>query len=85
MLSDRLQAGRPGSIPGRGKIFFSLHSAQAGSGAHPASYQMDSGGDLPGEERLGSGADDAYRTSAEAMNGGGDITPLLRRSSWSYA
>jgi hypothetical protein len=34
-----------GSIPGRGKIFFSLlHSVQTCYGAHPASYPMGTGG-----------------------------------------
>jgi hypothetical protein len=32
------------SIPSRGKRFFLLHSIQAGSVAHPASYPMGTGG-----------------------------------------
>jgi hypothetical protein len=37
-----------GSIPGRGENFCLLHSMQAGSGSHLASYPMCIGGSFPG-------------------------------------
>jgi hypothetical protein len=37
-----------GSIPGRGKSFYLLHSVQTGPGAHPASYTMGTMGSFPG-------------------------------------
>jgi hypothetical protein len=42
----RLRAGRPGPIPGRGSEgdFFLRHRVQTGSGAHPASYPVGTGG-----------------------------------------
>jgi hypothetical protein len=36
-----------GSIPGRGKRSVLLNSVQTGSGAHPASYPMGTGGSIP--------------------------------------
>jgi hypothetical protein len=33
-----------GSIPGKGKRFFALHSVQTSAGAHPASSPMGTGG-----------------------------------------
>jgi hypothetical protein len=49
-----LWTGRPGdrgSIPGRAKDFSSSLCAQTGSGAHPASCPMDTGGPFPGAWR----------------------------------
>ena len=45
-----LQAGCPrrqGSISGRGNRLLSFPSVHTGSGAHPASCQMDTGGSFP--------------------------------------
>jgi hypothetical protein len=42
----------PGSIPDSAK-FFSPHSAQNCSGAHPASYPMGTGDDFPGGKAAG--------------------------------
>jgi hypothetical protein len=39
------------SSPGRVKNF--LHAVQTGSGAHPASYPMGTGGAFPGVEAVG--------------------------------
>jgi hypothetical protein len=64
--SDWLQAGRPidqSSGPGRVKNF--LHCVQTGSGAHPASYPMGTGGSFPGVKRQGREADHSPPTSAE--------------------
>jgi hypothetical protein len=50
-VSGWLRAGRPGdlgSIPGRGERIFPLASVETGSGAHPASYTMSTGGSFPG-------------------------------------
>jgi hypothetical protein len=66
----RLRAGGPGdrrSIPGRSeRIFCSSLCVQTGSGAHPASCTMGTGGPFPGGK-----ASDAYHSSvsrAEAEN-----------------
>jgi hypothetical protein len=40
--------GRRGSIPSRGRDLSLLCSAQTGSGAHPASHQIGTGGDFSG-------------------------------------
>jgi hypothetical protein len=39
-----------GSIPGRGKIFFLLHSVQTESETHPASYSMGTRDKFPTEK-----------------------------------
>jgi hypothetical protein len=70
-----------GSIPGRGKRFFLLHSVQTGSGAHPSSYPMSTGGPFPGVKHQGCEADRSPPTSAKVSNGGA-ITPLPHISSW---
>jgi hypothetical protein len=44
-LNDRV------SIPGTGKGFSSRLCVQTGSGAHSASYPMDTGGPFPGVKR----------------------------------
>jgi hypothetical protein len=49
--SDWLRVGRPrvrSSNPGSGKIFSPFHVVQTGSGAHPASYPMGTGGSFTG-------------------------------------
>ena len=52
----RLQVGQlrnHASIPGRGKTFCRLQSAQTGSGAHPASYSIGSRELLPQDKAPG--------------------------------
>jgi hypothetical protein len=39
--------GRPRSCPGRVNNFTLLYSIQTGSGAHPASYPIGTGGSFP--------------------------------------
>jgi hypothetical protein len=59
-----LRAGRSGdqgSIPDRGRGFSSSPCVQTGSGAHPASYPMGTGG----KARLGRDADHSPPSSAE--------------------
>jgi hypothetical protein len=55
---------------------FSLHyRVQTGSGAHPASYPMDTRGSFPGVKRLGREADHSTPSSAEVKMRG--ARPLL--------
>jgi hypothetical protein len=49
----------------RGKEFSPLHIAQIGSGIHPTSYQVGTGGSFPGVKRQGREADNSHLTSAE--------------------
>jgi hypothetical protein len=67
-----LLAGRPGdqgSIPGRGESFPSSLCVQTGSGAHPASCTMGTGGPFPGAKaRPGRDADHSPSSSAEVEN-----------------
>jgi hypothetical protein len=53
--------------PGRGQEFSLLHVIQTGSGAHPASYPMGTGGSFPGREvkQQGCEADHSPPASAE--------------------
>jgi hypothetical protein len=61
--------GDRGSIPGRDKDFSSNLCVQTGSGTHPASCTMGTGGPFPGgKERLGCDADHSPPSSAEVMN-----------------
>jgi hypothetical protein len=66
------KAGRPddrGSIPGGAKDFSSILCVQTGSGAHPASCTMGTGGPVPeGKARLGRDADHSPPSSAEVQN-----------------
>jgi hypothetical protein len=82
--SDGLRAGRRGSIPGRVKIFFLLHSLQTGSGAHPVSFQIGTGDLSPMVNRPGREADHSPPSSAETQINGA-ISPLPRMSSWRSA
>jgi hypothetical protein len=51
------------------EIYFSLrHCVQTGSGAHPASYQMDTGGSFQEVNRPGREADHSLPSSAEVRN-----------------
>jgi hypothetical protein len=59
---------------------FSLHSVQAGSGAHPVSYPMGTGGLSPAVKRPGSETDDLTSFSAEVNCGA--IYPFHYMSSW---
>jgi hypothetical protein len=55
-----------GSIPDRGRGFFSSPCVQTGSGAHPTSYPMVTGGPFPGGKlRPGRDADHSPLSSAE--------------------
>jgi hypothetical protein len=59
-LNDR------GSIPVRGRGFFFYPLVQIGSGAHPASYSMGTGGPFPScKARPGRDADHSPPSSAE--------------------
>jgi len=68
-----LRTGRRGDwglIPGRGKRIFSCSlCVQTGSGAHPASCTMGTGGPFPGgKARPGRDADHSPPSSAEVEN-----------------
>jgi hypothetical protein len=55
-----------GSIPTEAEDFSSSPCVQTGSGAHPASYQMGTGGSFPGSKaRPGRDADHSPPSSAE--------------------
>jgi hypothetical protein len=69
----------PGSITGIAK-FCLLHSFQAGSGAHPASYPMGIRGSFLGEKRTESETDLSPASNAEVKNDG-SILPLPHTSS----
>jgi hypothetical protein len=57
------------SIPGRGKGFSSSLCVQTGSGAHPASCTMGTGGPYPrGEARPGRDVDHSSQSSTQAKN-----------------
>jgi hypothetical protein len=55
--------GGGSSSPERVKNF--LHIVQTGSGVHPTSYKMGTGGSFPGIKRQGREADHSLPTSAE--------------------
>jgi len=59
-----------GSFPGRERnIYIYLrHRVQAGSGAHPASYPVDTGGTFSGVKRPGRESDHSLPFSAEVKN-----------------
>jgi hypothetical protein len=54
--------GNPGSIPGRGKIFLSLHNVKIGSEAHPASCPVCTSDAFPGDKTAG-----AWRWSVSSI------------------
>jgi hypothetical protein len=55
--------------PAEVKGFFSSLCVQTGSGAHPASCTMDTGGPFPGgKARLGHNADHSPLSNAEVVN-----------------
>jgi hypothetical protein len=64
--------------------FSLLHSVQAGSGAHTASYPMGIGGSFTGGKRQGREADRSPPSSAEVKNGGA-IPPLPTCLQWHSA
>jgi hypothetical protein len=74
--SVSLRAGRPAFGSRQGEEFSLLLSTQTGSGAHPASYPMGTGGAVPGVKRPGREADHSPPSSAEVKNGE-TIPPLL--------
>jgi hypothetical protein len=58
-----------GSIPDRGRGFSSGPCVQTGSGVHPASCTMGTGGSFPGgKARPGRDADHSPPSSAEVKN-----------------
>jgi hypothetical protein len=63
---------------------FSLHSIQTGSGAHPASYLMATGGSYPGGKAAGREADHSASSNIEVKNRGA-VPPLPHVSSWRTA
>jgi hypothetical protein len=65
-LDDRVIGVRS---PGGAKDFSSILCVQTGSGAHPASCPMGTGGPFPGgKARPGRGADHSPPSSAEVVN-----------------
>jgi hypothetical protein len=58
---------RPGrsSSPGKGQEFSLLHVVQTGSGVHPTSYPMGTGGSIPEGKAAGAWNDHSPQTSAE--------------------
>jgi hypothetical protein len=62
------QGGGGSSSPGRVKIFSLLYIVQTGSGVHPTSYKMGTGGSFPEVKRQGREADHSPPTSAEVKN-----------------
>jgi hypothetical protein len=58
-----------------------LHSVQTGSGVHPASYPVGTGGVSSELERPGREADHSLQSNAEVKNGGAK-PPLPHMSSW---
>jgi hypothetical protein len=54
---------------------------QTGSGAHPASYPIGTGGSFPGSKVAGGVADHSPPYNAE-VNKGGAMTSLPHMSSW---
>jgi hypothetical protein len=69
-----LRAGRQGGSS-------LLHNGQTGSGVHPHSYTMGTGGRFLGVKRQGREADHSPPSSVEVISGGG-IAPLRYTSSW---
>jgi hypothetical protein len=60
-----------------------LHKVETGSGAHPASYAIGTGGCFPGVKRQQREADYSPLSIAEVKNNG-TIPPLLHTSPWCY-
>jgi hypothetical protein len=69
-----------GSIPSRGRDFSLLHSVQTDSGAHPASYPMDTRALFSGVKWLGHEADHTPPSSVEVMNGGAVYVSVMPHS-----
>jgi hypothetical protein len=55
-------------------IFSLRHSVHTGSGVHPASYQMSTGGSFPGNKVAGGEADHSPPSSAKVRNGSSYIS-----------
>jgi hypothetical protein len=60
----------------QGKKFSLLHIVQTGSGVHPTSYTMGSGGSFPGVRQQGREADHSPPTNAEVKKMWISSTPL---------
>jgi hypothetical protein len=60
----------------QGQVVSLLHVVQAGSGAHPASYPIDTGGSSPGVKRPGREADHSPPSNADVTTGGAVLTCL---------
>jgi hypothetical protein len=73
-------AGRPGYDSRQGQEISLLHCVQTGSGAHPSSQPMGTGGSFPKVKRQEREADHSPPSSAEVKNGGA-IRPLPHMSS----
>jgi hypothetical protein len=56
-----------------GKTFSLLHIVQTGSGVHPTSYIMGTGGSFPGIKRQGHEADHSTPTGAEVKKKNVDL------------
>jgi len=68
-IVTRLQAGRPGFDIRQGAGNFSLrHRVQTASGAHTASYPMDTGFSFPAIKWRGRKSDHSPPSNAEVMN-----------------
>jgi hypothetical protein len=68
-------------FPAEARDFCLLHNVQTGSGAHPASYAMDTGDSFLGGKSERREADLKHLYSAEVKNGGA-IPSLPHTSSW---
>jgi hypothetical protein len=82
--SDWLQAGRPrgrSSESRKGRDFFPLHVVQTGSGAHPPSYPMGTGGFFPECKAAGGVKLTIHLALAPISRKRGYIRPLLHTPS----
>jgi hypothetical protein len=84
----RMKRKRDSSVgvrfPARARDSSPLHILQKGSGFHPASYQMGTGGFCSGVKRQGRETDNLPACSAEVIKNGA-IPPLPHSSSWNRA
>jgi hypothetical protein len=83
-IATRLPHGQLGLTLSRAREYVYLHSVRTGSGAHPASCPLGTGGAVPGVKWQGHEADQLPTSIAEMKNGG--AIPLLRHMpSWHIA
>jgi hypothetical protein len=71
-----------GSIPDRDRKFSSHHRIQTGSGAHPASYPVGTGGSFSGGKAAGGVKLTAHLRLVLRSRMRGAIPPLLYMSLW---